>query len=105
MITRVKAVIPRIREGRIVRAVIKAKIFRDNSITLANDYNSFKEIIKTKGGFISAHWDGTLETEEKIKKETKATIRCIPLEKSSEKGKCIISGKPSSQRVLFAISY
>ena len=83
----------------------KAKIFRDNSITLANDYNSFKEIIKTKGGFISAHWDGTLETEEKIKKETKATIRCIPLEKSSEKGKCIISGKPSSQRVLFAISY
>jgi len=83
----------------------KAKIFRDNSITLANDYNSFKETIKTKGGFISAHWDGTLETEEKIKKETKATIRCIPLEKNSEKGKCIISGKPSSQRVLFAISY
>jgi len=83
----------------------KAKIFRNNSITIANDYNSFKEIIKTKGGFISAHWDGTLETEEKIKKETKATIRCIPLENISEKGKCIISGKPSSQRVLFAISY
>ncbi len=83
----------------------KAKIFRNNSITIAKDYNSFKEIIKTKGGFISAHWDGTLETEEKIKKETKATVRCIPLENISKKGKCIISGKPSSQRVLFAISY
>ena len=62
-------------------------------------------MLKTKGGFISAHWDGSLKTEEKIKKETKATIRCIPLEKNSEKGKCIVSGKPSFQRVLFAISY
>ncbi len=83
----------------------KAKSFRDNLITEVDDYGSFKKILKTKGGFISAHWDGSLKTEEKIKKETKATIRCIPIDKISEKGKCIISGKPSSQRVLFAISY
>ena len=83
----------------------KAKKYRDNFITEVDDYESFKKTIKTKGGFISAHWDGSLETEEKIKNETKATIRCIPLDKASEKGKCVISGKPSSQRVLFAISY
>ena len=83
----------------------KAKKYRDNFITKVDDYESFKKTIKTKGGFISAHWDGSLETEEKIKKETKATIRCIPLDKASEKGNCVISGKPSSQRVLFAISY
>jgi len=83
----------------------KAKDFRDNSIIEVDDYNSFKNTIKTRGGFVSAHWDGSLETEEKIKKETKATIRCIPIEKSSKKGKCIISGKPSAKRVLFAISY
>ena len=83
----------------------KAKSFRDNLITEVDDYGSFKKILKTKGGFISAHWDGSLKTEEKIKNETKATIRCIPIDKISEKGKCIISGKPSSQRVLFAISY
>ena len=83
----------------------KAKNFRDNLITEVDDYGSFKKILKTKGGFISAHWDGSLKTEEKIKNETKATIRCIPIDKIPEKGKCIISGKPSSQRVLFAISY
>jgi len=82
-----------------------AKDFRDNSIVEVDNYNSFKKIIKTKGGFISAHWDGSFETEEKIKKETKATIRCIPMGNSSKNGKCIISGKPSSKRVLFAISY
>tara|TARA_B100001029_G_scaffold165907_1_gene157911 strand:+ start:239 stop:1720 length:1482 start_codon:yes stop_codon:yes gene_type:complete len=84
---------------------IKAKSFRDSLITKVDDYDSFKKLIKTKGGFISAHWDGSLDTEKKIKNETKATIRCIPLEKTSENGKCIVSGKPSSQRVLFAISY
>jgi len=83
----------------------KAKKYRDNFITEVDDYESFKKTIKNKGGFISAHWDGSLETEEKIKNETKATIRCIPLNKASETGKCLISGKPSSQRVLFAISY
>jgi prolyl-tRNA synthetase len=82
-----------------------AKDFRDNSIVEVDNYNSFKKIIKTKGGFISAHWDGSFKTEEKIKKETKATIRCIPMGNSSKNGKCIISGKPSSKRVLFAISY
>ena len=84
---------------------IKAKSFRDSLITKVDDYDSFKKLIKSKGGFISAHWDGSLDTEQKIKNETKATIRCIPLEKKSETGKCIVSGKPSSQRVLFAISY
>ena len=58
-----------------------------------------------KGGFISAHWDGTAETENKIKEETKATIRCIPIENEQEEGVCIYSGKPSSQRVLFAKAY
>ena len=65
----------------------------------------FKNLIKNKGGFVSAHWDGTKETEEKIKKETKATIRCIPIEKVEEKGNCIYSKKPSEQRVLFAKAY
>ena len=83
----------------------KAKDFRDNSITEVDDYNTFKSIIKSKGGFVSAHWDGSFESEEKIKNDTKATIRCIPIGESFKKGKCIISGKHSKQRVLFAISY
>ena len=61
--------------------------------------------MKTKGGFIYAHWDGTPETEQKIKDETKATIRCIPLDAEGEEGKCIYSGKPSKQRVIFALAY
>ena len=64
-----------------------------------------KNLLDEKGGFISAHWDGTAETEEKIKNETKATIRCIPIERSKEDGLCIYSGKPSRQRVLFAKAY
>ena len=83
----------------------KALNFRDNNIRAIDDYNEFKKIIKNNGGFVSAHWDGTQESEEKIKKETKATIRCIPFEDSPVKGKCIISGKPSKQRVLFAKAY
>ena len=83
----------------------KAKTFTANNIRVANDYEEFKSILNEKGGFISAHWDGTIETEEKIKKETKATIRCIPLDSSKEFGKCIYSNKPSSQRVLFAKAY
>ena len=62
-------------------------------------------MLDKKGGFISAHWDGTAETEEKIKEETKATIRCIPLNNKQEEGKCILTGKPSTQRVLFARAY
>jgi prolyl-tRNA synthetase len=62
-------------------------------------------VLKTKGGFILAHWDGTSETEEKIKAETKATIRCLPLEYEEEEGICIYSRKPSKRRVLFALAY
>jgi prolyl-tRNA synthetase len=82
----------------------KAKAFRDSNIHQVNSYDEFKTALE-KGGFISAHWDGTAETEEKIKEETKATIRCIPLNNPKEEGKCVYSGKPSSQRVLFAIAY
>jgi prolyl-tRNA synthetase len=70
-----------------------------------NTWEEFKEVIASKGGFVSAHWDGTPETEEKIKDETKATIRCIPLNNPLEEGTCIYSGKPSRQRVLFAVAY
>ena len=68
-------------------------------------YEQFKDVLENKGGFISAHWDGTPETEELIKQETKATIRCIPLNNALEEGVCIYSGKPSTQRVLFAKAY
>jgi prolyl-tRNA synthetase len=83
----------------------KAKKMRDDRITTVNDYETFKSVLNDKGGFIAAHWDGTPETEEKIKKETKATIRCIPLDQPKESGQCIYSGKPSTQRVLFAKAY
>jgi len=83
----------------------KAKKHREENFTVTDSYDMFKEILETKGGFISAHWDGTSETEQKIKEETKATIRCIPLEASEENGVCIYSGKPSTGRVIFAKSY
>jgi prolyl-tRNA synthetase len=83
----------------------RAKNFRDSMITPVNSYEEFKEVLDTKGGFISAHWDGTGETEERIKAETKATIRCIPLNNPQEEGKCILTGKPSKERVLFARAY
>lgn len=83
----------------------KAKTFRDEHITEVDTFDDFKETLKTKGGFISAHWDGTSETEEKIKELTKATIRCIPFEKNKVSGKCMITGKDSAQRVLFAKAY
>lgn len=76
---------------------------QDNTHSV-DDYDKFKEVIEEKGGFIYAHWDGTAETEEKIKEETKATIRCIPLT-DGEAGSCMVTGKPSSQKVLFARSY
>jgi prolyl-tRNA synthetase len=74
-------------------------------ITKANTWNEFVEILDEKTGFVSAHWDGTAETEEKIKELTKATIRCIPLNNKQENGKCILTGNPSTQRVLFARAY
>ena len=83
----------------------KAKAFREKRITIVNDFESFQKVLAEKGGFISAHWDGTEVTEEAIKKQTKATIRCIPLDTKSEQGTCVYSGKPSSRRVLFAKAY
>jgi prolyl-tRNA synthetase len=83
----------------------KALKFREENTTKVDTYDEFKRVLDEKGGFILAHWDGTTETEEQIKAETKATIRCIPLNNPLEEGKCIFSGKPSKQRVLFARSY
>jgi prolyl-tRNA synthetase len=83
----------------------KALAFRENSSYFVDSWKEFKEINETKGGFIYAHWDGSVETEEKIKEETKATIRIIPLNNQLEPGKCIYSGKPSIQRVVFAKAY
>ncbi|WP_299103393.1 proline--tRNA ligase [uncultured Winogradskyella sp.] len=83
----------------------KALTYRDEHITEVNDFESFKKVLDTKTGFISAHWDGTAESEQKIKEITKATIRCIPMNNKKEEGACIYSGKPSTQRVLFAKAY
>jgi prolyl-tRNA synthetase len=83
----------------------KALGYREEHITEVDNFEDFKSVLADKGGFISAHWDGTSETEEMIKKQTKATIRCIPLTEVPSKGKCVYSGKPSSQRVLFAKAY
>ena len=83
----------------------KARKFRDSMITRVDTWDEFCRVLNEKGGFISAHWDGTVETEIAIKEATKATIRCIPMDAKEEEGKCIYSGKPSHRRVLFAISY
>jgi prolyl-tRNA synthetase len=83
----------------------KALEFRNSKITKADTFEDFKNILDEKGGFVSAHWDGTKETEASIKDQTKATIRCIPLDATPEEGKCIFSGNPSSKRVLFARAY
>lgn len=83
----------------------KAINFRTENTTSVDNFEDFKAIIKNKGGFVSAHWDGTEETENKIKTQTKATIRCIPNDAKEEIGVCVFSGKPSSKRVLFAKAY
>lgn len=83
----------------------KAKTYRDNKITEVNSWDEFQRVLETEGGFLSAHWDGTAETEQKIKEATKATIRCIPLDQVKETGVCVFSGKPSQGRVLFAKAY
>jgi len=83
----------------------KALTYRNEHITEVDDFDSFKELLETKTGFLSCHWDGTVETEEKIKDLTKATIRCIPLDAKEEEGKCILTGAPSNKRVLFAKAY
>ncbi len=83
----------------------KAKQFRESHISVTDSWDEFIQLLDTKGGFISAHWDGTAETEDKIKELSKATIRCIPLNNQLEEGNCIRTGKPSVQRVLFARAY
>jgi prolyl-tRNA synthetase len=83
----------------------RALSFRENNTFRVDTWDEFKKVLDDKGGFISAHWDGTAETEEKIKEETKATIRVIPLNNPMEAGKCIYTGKPSTQRVIFARAY
>jgi prolyl-tRNA synthetase len=83
----------------------RAKSFRDEHITEVDTWADFERILEEKGGFLSAHWDGTPETEDAIKEKTKATIRCIPLDRKAEKGHCVLTGKPSEGRVLFAKAY
>lgn len=83
----------------------KAFEYRNNHITEVNSFEEFKEVLENKTGFVAAHWDGTAETEEKIKELTKATIRCIPLDRVEEQGECMFTGKPSNGRVLFAKAY
>ena len=83
----------------------RAKKYRDEHITKVDSWDDFISTLDTKAGFVSAHWDGTPETEDKIKEMTKATIRCIPLNNEQEAGTCILTGKPSVQRVLFARAY
>ncbi|MBF4984419.1 proline--tRNA ligase, partial [Nonlabens mediterrranea] len=83
----------------------KALDYKNTQTTKVDTFEEFKEVLNTKGGFISAHWDGTIETEDKIKEITKATIRCIPLDSENEEGMCVFSGNKSSKRVLFAKAY
>ncbi|MBC7606623.1 MAG: proline--tRNA ligase, partial [Burkholderiales bacterium] len=83
----------------------RALRYRDTHITEVNSFEEFKTVLEDKAGFISAHWDGTAATEEKIKELTKATIRCIPLLGIKEEGKCILTGEESAGRVLFAKAY
>ena len=83
----------------------KALDYRNSHITEVNTFEEFKEVLDTKAGFVSAHWDGTPETEEKIKELTKATIRCIALDRVEEAGTCVFTGAPSAGRVLFARAY
>ena len=83
----------------------KALAFRNENITVVDNWDDFVKTLDEKTGFISAHWDGTAETEDKIKEQTKATIRCIPLNNKQEEGRCILTGNPSTQRVLFARAY
>ncbi len=83
----------------------KALAFREENTRKADSWEEFMDILENKGGFVSAHWDGTTETEELIKEQSKATIRCIPFDNPQEAGKCILTGKPSKERVLFARAY
>ncbi|HLF47076.1 MAG TPA: proline--tRNA ligase, partial [Chitinophagaceae bacterium] len=83
----------------------KAKQYRDEHITKVDHWDEFIKVLEGKGGFVSAHWDGTTETENLIKEKSKATIRCIPINNPQEEGNCVLTGKPSKQRVLFGLAY
>lgn len=101
----VVAIIPPLLEEMQTNIYNRALKFREEQTTYVDTYADFKKLLDEKGGFFMAHWDGTKETEATIKEETKATIRCIPLDSPEEEGKCIYSGKPSKRRVLFARAY
>ncbi|SDX47851.1 proline--tRNA ligase [Aequorivita viscosa] len=101
VVEKVISLMDEIQDGLFKRAVD----YRTEHTTVVDSYSEFKAVLESKGGFISAHWDGTAETEERIKNETKATIRCIPLDDDNEGGSCIVTGKPSVRKVLFAKAY
>lgn len=101
IVARIEELLEEIQQNLLDRALL----YRESHITEVTNYQEFKKVLEEKGGFVSAHWDGTKETEERIKEETKATIRCIPIDQKKESGVCVYSGKPSSGRVLFAKAY
>ena len=101
VVSKIKALMTTIQE----ELFEKARMFRDEHITAVDTFDEFKKVLKEKGGFISAHWDGTSATENKIKDLTKATIRCIPFNSPAEEGKCVLTGEKSEKRVLFAKAY
>ncbi len=101
VVDRIEALMSDIQETIFNRALA----YKESHITPVDTYAEFKEVLEEKGGFIAAHWDGTSETEDRIKNETKATIRCIPFDMDTTPGKCMVSGLPSAQRVLFAKAY
>jgi prolyl-tRNA synthetase len=104
-INEINEFIPKLLDDIQVNIYNKALNFRKENTFYVDKWDEFVRVLDNPGGFIMAHWDGTVETEEKIKEETKATIRCIPFDSPDEDGKCIYSGKPSKRRVLFARSY
>lgn len=101
LVNKIKHLLEKMQENLFQKAID----FREENTHKADTYEEFKRILEEKGGFIYAHWDGTAETEELIQKETKATIRCIPFTDKKESGACMVTGKPSSQRVVFAKAY
>ena len=101
VVARVEGLLEEIQDNLFAKAIN----YRTAHTTEVSSYDEFKKVLNEKGGFISAHWDGTSETEDKIKKETKATIRCIPLDTDNEGGTCIVTGNISARKVLFAKAY
>jgi prolyl-tRNA synthetase len=83
----------------------RARAFRDANTHVVDSYDEFKRVVEDPGGFVLAHWDGTRETEDRIQAETKATIRCIPFDRPKEPGQCMVTGRPSAGRVVFALAY